>query len=239
MEDRLVRFGLHLHLARLNALRGWRPQGRFQFDEMESFEHHRILKPLTAGVLVEGGSGFLVDSAVGTLRSRAGKSEASRRRREHFERRWGRRRSESGRVVVRCLKRLRGARWGTELWTDLKGTYAVYARRNLPGVVHMRVSGKLPKGPDHPLFWVNHTQAKTRDGMSRLRRRTWCTTKKGRNLGYHFSIYAGWHNYVRWRTNRTRRTPAMVLGVAGRRLRVEELFAWRQDWGRYARRLGA
>jgi hypothetical protein len=40
-----------------------------------------------------------------------------------------------------------------------------------------------------------------------------------------------WANFCRGITNRTRTTPAVALGVATRPFRVEELLAWRQDWG--------
>src|SRR5262245_54488864 len=95
VEARFVRFGRHCLDARENVLVEWKPKGNFQFDEIETFEHHRTLMPLTVGLLVSGESGFLVDTAVGRMRSRAGASEKSRKRREVFELRAGRRPNES------------------------------------------------------------------------------------------------------------------------------------------------
>ncbi|OLD63492.1 MAG: hypothetical protein AUI47_08985 [Acidobacteria bacterium 13_1_40CM_2_68_5] len=47
----------------------------------------------------------------------------------------------------------------------------------------------------------------------------------------HLSIAALWSNFCRGITNRTRMTPAEALGIAPRGLRIEEVLAWRQDWG--------
>ena len=44
--------------------------GVFQLDELETFEHHRKLKPITMSVLIERKSYFLVDSRAGTLPAR-------------------------------------------------------------------------------------------------------------------------------------------------------------------------
>jgi hypothetical protein len=45
-----------------------------------------------------------------------------------------------------------------------------------------------------PLFAVNHTAAMIRDHVSRLVRKTWCTTKKRARLRGHLLLYAVWHN---------------------------------------------
>src|SRR5262245_66287204 len=85
VEARFVRIGQHCLDARENVLSGWQPRGNYQFDEIETFEHHRTLMPLTVGLLVSGSTGFLVDTAVGRMRSRTSNSEKSRKRREIFE----------------------------------------------------------------------------------------------------------------------------------------------------------
>ena len=54
--------------------------------------------------------------------------------------------------------------------------------------------GELKKGKDDPLFPLNHTAAMIRYNMSRMIRRTWCTTKKVEYLIHHLNIYAYHHN---------------------------------------------
>ena len=230
-----MRFGRHFLAARENALRQWRALGNFQFDELETFEHHRILKPLTVGLLVSGRSGMLVETAVGRMRSRAGASEESHRRREDFERREGRRPHESRAVVRSCLRRLgSGGEW--LLVTDKKASYAREMAGRGP---HRAVSGWGSKGKKSPLFGVNHMAAKLRYGLSRLIRRSWCVSKRRGRLALHLAIYWGWHNGWRWRTNKVKKTPGMEEGLWGRRLTPGELLGWRQDWGVLSRRLDA
>lgn len=242
VEARFVLFGRHCLDAQENVLAEWRPKGNFQFDEIETFEHHRTLKPLTVGLLVSGDSGFLVETAVGRLRSRAGASEKSRKRREVFEAREGRRPNESRAVVRACLGRLgEGGPW--DLVTDKKPLYGRVVGEILredPALgVHWTVSGRGSKGPTSPLFWVNHTAAKVRYGMARLIRRSWCASKKRERLRMHLAIYWMWHNAWRWKTNKVRHTPGMEEGLWNRRLSLRELLGWRQDWGRRSRRLDA
>ena len=242
VEKRFVRFGRHSLQARENVLSDWRPRGNYQFDEIETFEHHRTLMPLTVGLLVSGSTGMLVDTSVGRMRSRASGSEGSRKRRAAFEERKGRRPNESRAVVRACLGRLeKGGPW--ELVTDKKSLYGsvvkeILARHSVSGV-HWTVSGRGSKGKRSPLFGVNHMAAKVRYGASRLIRRTWCASKKRERLAMHLAIYWMWHNAWRWRTNRVKRTPGMEEGLWSRRLSLRELLGWRQDWGARSRRLDA
>src|SRR5262245_18275172 len=50
VEARFIRFGSHCLDAKENVLAGWKPRGNFQFDEIETFEHHRTIKPVTMRV---------------------------------------------------------------------------------------------------------------------------------------------------------------------------------------------
>jgi hypothetical protein len=103
-------------------------------------------------------------------------------------------------------------RIGTELFGDrfLGRTHDAKARRDTR----------------NPLFPINHTNARLRHFLSRLRRRSWCVSKKASGLADHLAIATVWVNYVRGITNRTRTTPAEALGVAPRAYRVEEVLAW-------------
>ena len=54
--------------------------------------------------------------------------------------------------------------------------------------------GELKKQGWDPIFNLNHTAAMFRANMSRLIRRTWCTTKKLSSLRDHLSLYTTYHN---------------------------------------------
>ena len=82
----------------------------------------------------------------------------------------------------------------------------------------------------NPPFPINHTNARLRHFLARLRRRSWCVSKRGVALQEHLDIAALWVNSCRGITNRTGRTPAQALGIVGRASRVEEVLAWREDY---------
>jgi hypothetical protein len=88
---------------------------------------------------------------------------------------------------------------------------------------------KRRRDETNPLFPINHTNARLRHFLSRLRRRSWCVSKKAARLKDHLDIATVWINYVRGITNRTRTTPAVALGVAPRKYRFEGILAWKQD----------
>jgi hypothetical protein len=205
-------------------------EGRWFLDEMETFEWNRRMKPLTVALLVEGESGWIGGFGVGRLRSRAGASLRSQEARALFEKARGKRRNESRRIVRGVLRRIRHSK-PEALVSDRKGIYGPLVREILGVEVrHVRVGGR-PKGVGSPLFPVNHAAAMARYGMSRLIRRTMCTTKERRRLKLHGAAWAVWKNCWRRRRNRRPGTAAMWRGIVPRRLEMGELFGWRQDWG--------
>src|SRR5207245_8774328 len=79
----------------------------------------------------------------------------------------------------------------------------------------------------NPLFPINHTNARLRHFVARLRRRTWCVSKRRERLQDHLKIAALWSTFCRGITRRTRTTPAQALGITPRGYRLEEIRAWR------------
>lgn len=222
----------HTHqLERLARQRGL--AGRFQLDELETYEHNRRLQPLTVPVLIHCPSYFVVDLAVAPLPCRGRLSARNRERKIAREGLYGTRRSGSRRAVEACLQTLAAARRPAgriELETDCKHEYVRSVQRLLGAdTPHQRTSSKEPRDYGSPLFAINHTLAMLRDGVSRLVRRTWAASKQSLQLGRHLWIWVCWRNYVRGITNRARHTtPAMIVGAAQRPVRKDELLALRK-----------
>jgi transposase-like protein len=210
-------------------------RGPFQLDELESFESNRY-QPLTVPVLIHRPTLFVVATAVGSLRRKGRMTREQRRRRALHEARHGRRPTSSHRVVRRVLERLRDLTHGQThvvLETDEKPLYGRLGRRILGGrLVWSPHPASARRDRANPLFPINHTNARLRHFMARLRRRTWCVSKRAGWLQGHLAMVALWMNYCRGITNRTAVTPAMGVGVAERMYRVEEVLGWRQDWRR-------
>jgi len=233
---RLELLGLHCRrfhrrmLARASARGGI--GGTFQLDELETFEHSRRLAPVTLPVLIGRRSYFIVDLESAALPCRGGLSKADRKRKEEREARFGRRRSGSRSAVSNCFRTLAVVHRPESpvvVETDRKATYPGILREHFgERVIHQRTSSRAKRDYSNPLFPINHTLAMTRDGVSRLVRRTWAASKLRERLEWHAWIWAAWRNYVRAITNNAPRvTPAMAAGVAGKRWNVAGMCAWR------------
>jgi transposase-like protein len=227
------------HLRRLNLnLRGPLPQGSvLQFDEFETYETRRNTRPLSVPVLIEREQRFVVWAEAAPIRPRGKRSAARDRAIAEDELRFGKRRDLSARSVRRTLRR--GAEMAVQLQrvvleTDEKTTYPAAARAAFGAerLEHRRTSSRLARMTWNPLFPINHTEAMTRDLMGRLRRESWLVSKKRRYLDLALQVFAAYRNYVRRRFNGDEESPAQRLGFVPRRMQVEELLSWRQDWGR-------
>jgi transposase-like protein len=234
VERRFAWLARHAAGFHANRLRGRTLQGPFQLDELESFEANRY-QPITVPVLIERGTMFLVASGVGTLRRKGRLSPGQRRLRAEHEALHGRRASRSAasvREVFRTLAPLLHVRAPFVLESDHKPLYGQIGR-TLFGerFIWQRHSSTARRDRENPLFPINHTNARLRHWLSRLRRRSWCVSKRRAELAHHLAIAALWANYCRGITNRTTTTPAQALGLTDRPYRPEELVGWRQDWG--------
>ncbi len=237
IEHRLDLIGEHcrrFHTERLARVAG-KLVGEWSLDELETYETHRKLKPVTAAVLIERVSGFVLHSASGPLPARGRLTPAERRQLAVIEEREGKRRSgsraavdESFGVLAQC------ARPDGKVFvvTDLKQSYGASLRRKFGGrVAHARVSSKRKRDTRNPLFRVNHTLAMLRDGVSRLVRETWAASKIIPRLVKHVWIWICFRNYIRPMTNAEDRiggiTSAMRLGVEDHRWSGVELLRWK------------
>ncbi len=234
VEHRFRWLTRHATLLQLNCLRGARLYGPFQLDELESFEHSR-LQPLTVPVLIDRDTFFIVATEVGSLRRKGRLSPLQRRTLQALEAHHGRRASRSARSVRAVLSRLlllSNSRAPIRLDSDQKPTYGRIGQSLFGSRFVWRAHpGGARRDRRNPLFPINHTNARLRHFLSRLRRRTWCVSKRGQCLQAHLEIAALWGNYCRGITNRTRTTPAQALRLAPRAYSPAELLGWRQDWG--------
>jgi hypothetical protein len=174
-----------------------------------------------------------VSASAGPLRRKGHMTPLQRRRRAEHEARHGRRPSQSASAVRHALSALRLLTPAPfVLESDRKPLYGRLGRRLFGSrLTWHNHSASARRDRANPLFPINHTNARLRHFLSRLRRRTWCVSKTLRHLQAHLQIAALWVNYCRGITRRTRTTPAQALRLVPRPYRLEEVLAWRQDWG--------
>lgn len=226
------------HLADLhhNFIHEFVGDVEFAFDELETFEQCRSTRPLTVPVLIEQRTTFIVDAACAPIPP-SGRMTADRRRKiAANERRNGKRRNESRRICAQVLAtaarhcaRARTVR----MRSDLKKTYpGLFGRAfGTQRLQHVRVSSKRKRDTSNPLHRINLAQARMRDLMGRLHRRSWLATKRGKCLDLHLMVFTCYRNYHRPRFNKDKESPAELLGFAPRAMSKDELLSWRQDWG--------
>ncbi|HYV86251.1 MAG TPA: hypothetical protein VFB49_10085 [Patescibacteria group bacterium] len=232
IERRTRWMAVHARAFHEQRLDGARLEGPFQLDELESFEANRY-QPVTVPVLIDRRTLFIVATAVGPLRRKGRMTSLQRRRREEHEAVHGRRPTHSARAVRSVLEHLRPltARHQVALETDRKPLYGYLGSRVFGSRLRWRThSASARRDRANPLFPINHTNARLRHFLARLRRRTWCVSKRRGALQGHLHVAALWSNWCRGITNRTTITPAQALGLAPRPYRAEELLAWRLVW---------
>ena len=168
-----------------------------QFDEMETHEHSKW-KPLSIALLVSRERKIL-GFRVSRMPARGVDAAKALKK-------YGPRPDERKAALHSLFADLKPVLAQTLKFTsDQKPLYAPIVRAHFPAARHEQVKGKrgcitgqgeLKKIGFDPLFALNHTAAMLRANISRLFRRTWCTTKNRHRLVDHLWLYAAFHNQV-------------------------------------------
>ncbi|MBL8859002.1 MAG: hypothetical protein JNL28_10885, partial [Planctomycetes bacterium] len=206
--------------------------GRFQLDELETFERDRRLRPVTMPVLIHEESRFVlhVETAALPARGRLKKRDLERKLRN--EAKEGVRRSGSRAAVKRCfevLSRSVAAEKPVVVVTDERSIYrtTLIEAMGRP-FTHDLHAGGAPKTVSNSLWPINHLFAMLRDGASRLVRRNWGMSKEREWLTRHAWIWIAYRNYIRCFTNKHKKlTSALRAGLVSRAIPKTKFFEWR------------
>ena len=225
------------HLRRLNLnLQAELPgTSVLQFDEFETFEGTRVERPLTIAFLIEKHSRFLVWAESARIPARSRRSKQRKAVRESPAQVRRRHTDGSRSAIERTLRRgaaLTSAAPRVVLETDKKSSYVTLGKEvfGAARLQHGRTSSKRTRDQKNPLFAINQAEAMARDLVGRLRRDSWLVSKKRRYLDLSLAMYASWRNLVRRRFNEEKESAAEVLGQLPRRLSIQEILSWRQEW---------
>jgi len=236
-ELKLRKISRHLRQLNLNLRRPLRGQVELQFDELESYETHRSLRPLTIPVLIERTTRYIVWAESATIRPKGRMTPTRLAKLAVEEQRHGRRKDRSRRAILRTLKR------GSELVapdatvllsTDEKSTYPGLARMAFGAarLTHSTTSSRVARMTWNQLFPINHEDARMHEKLGRLRRRSWLASKRRRYLDHALQLHMAFRNLIRTRFNYDRESPAELLGFVPRRLTRWEALGWSQRWGK-------
>src|SRR5580700_4520222 len=168
-----------------------RPLSFVQFDDLETSEHTKC-KPLSVALAVDPKSRKILGFQVSSMPAK-GHLAAIARRKYGFR---PDQRAQGWDALFRSLRPVVCP--DAEFLSDQNPHYPEFLRRHFPNANHRTVKGRrgcvagqgeLKKGGFDPLFSLNHTCAMLRANLSRLIRRTWCTTKTQQGLIDHLSLY--------------------------------------------------
>jgi transposase-like protein len=169
-----------------------------QLDEMFSYEHTKYL-PLSIAVAIRAKTGEIIEAQVAQSHSAVAKKKVPIKYRHLW------RPNLSHVAVEDCIISIEKCARDPRLLTilsDKTKNYFTTIKTYLPQAVYAQHSGRIPSYIPHanrkqfpnPLFMINHICAKIRADLSRMRRRTWITTKKRDYLQAHLDLYIAWHN---------------------------------------------
>ena len=236
VRHRLLLLSLHAREFQNAVLERARQQGtlhgRFQLDELETFERDRRLRPVTMPVLIHEASRFVLHVEAAALPARGRLRERDLARKRRMEAKEGVRRSGSRQAVKRCfevLSRFLAVGMPTVVVTDKRSIYGTtLAEAMSESFAHALHPGKAAKTVSNPLWPINHLFAMLRDGTSRLVRRNWGVSKEREWLVRHMWIWIAYRNYIRCFTNKQKRmTSAIRAGLVSATFSKTKFFEWR------------
>ncbi|MCB0219878.1 MAG: hypothetical protein KDH09_09310 [Chrysiogenetes bacterium] len=166
-----------------------------EFDDLETFEHTKC-KPLSVTLAVQSRTRRILGLEVSRMPAKGLLVEKARKYGPRVdERHLGRAR------LFRTLQDL--VVEDAVIKSDSNPHYPGDVKKFFPKARHVTYQsrrsslggqGELKKTIFDPLFSLNHTCAMFRANVSRLVRKTWCTTKRTDRLYAHLMIYADYHN---------------------------------------------
>jgi transposase-like protein len=211
-----------------------RPRGPLReaiaLDGFESFEFSQF-HPTRFHVVVGKLTHFFYGFTCSELRRSGRMTAAQKRKRLRLELELGTpdpRQSMDD--VTRILRLVTRDSTSIELHTDAHRDYprAIRRLRDLRAE-HRTISSRASRTPQNPLWPVNHLDLLIRHSGADHKRKTIAQAKRRQSSIERLFVFLVWLNYAKWFSEQRRDvTPAMSLGLASRRLRLEQILEWRR-----------
>ena len=211
----------------------YRPRGPLReplaLDGFQSFEYSQF-HPTWYHVVAGRRSHFFYGFTDSELRRSGRMTPAQQRTRRALEQRHGRPRSRSvEEETATVLAIVCPSPQAIELHTDEHRDYP-RALRRLPHlrVRHLTTPSRAARTPENPLFAINLLDLLIRHSGANHKRETIAFAKRRQMAIWRLWVMLVWRNYMKWVSERRRQdTPAMRLGILGRRLSVSAVLSRR------------
>ena len=211
-----------------------RPRGPLReaiaLDGFESFEFSQF-HPTRFHVVAGKRSHFFYGFTASELRRSGRMTAAQKRKRARLEARLGT--PDPGQSmddVTRILRLVTHESSSVELHTDEHQDYPRAIRRLKDvEVEHRTISSRASRTPENPLWPINHLDNLIRHSGSDHKRETIAHAKRRQSSIERLFVFLVWRNYVKWFSERRHdETPAMMLGLTSRRMKVEQVLGSRR-----------
>lgn len=196
---RLIFWGIRaekLLVKQTQKLKQQKPISQIQFDDMESFIHTKC-KPVAISLAVQEKSRYILALEVSEMPAKGLLAKIALKK-------YGQRLDQRAQARGKVFSQLQSlVSEDVHIKTDESTHYINDIKNYFPRGTHKTYKGRrgaivgqgeLKKIAFDPLFSLNHTAAMARYKVSRLVRRTWCTSKKIERLRDHLYLMAVFHN---------------------------------------------
>lgn len=228
IDNQVARLGRHCLLFHEQMRDRLPPPSDIAIDGFETFELSQYF-PFHFHLAVDCRTSFFLHFTDSPLRRKGRMTDYQHGRREELESVYGRPDPQAVRKDVQELLEVVTAR--CEELTIRRDGHRSYppAIRQLRAIVHHDVtSSKERRDRFNRLFEINLLDLLFRHGSANHKRETLAWAKRRGMAALRLAIFLVWRNYVRprWK-KRCGETPAMLLGLLGRRLTIAEILGRR------------
>jgi transposase-like protein len=231
IDRQISRLGRHCLLFHLQMMQARPRLTDVVLDSFVTFEHSQY-HPYHLHLVVDRDSTFVPSFTESEVRRSGRMTRQQKQKRQQLEALRGRPDPKAVRQDVKELLEVVTAGWEElTLHSDDHRDYR-WAIERLPcRILHVVTSAQKVRDRWNQLYEVNLLDLLIRHGAAEHKRETIAYAKR-RGCGVlRLAIFLVWKNYVRWkRVRRWRQTPAMLVGVCGRRLTVREILGRRLFW---------
>jgi transposase-like protein len=230
VEHQAARLGRHMLLFHERRRPAGAPREPLVYDGFETFEFSQYW-PTHLNTVVGAHSHFVYATTVAELRRKGRHSEAQKARRAQLEKRHGRPDPKSiEKTTAQALALVTPpGQQELRLRTDEHKAYPRALRRLADRRFrHEQTSSRAPRTPQNPLHPVNTLHALMRHSGANHKRETIAWSKRRQSMIWRDALLRVWRNYVKHISEREKNeTPAMRLGLVGRRLEWAEILGRR------------
>ena len=229
VDRKLDRMGRHSLLFLLIMLKAGKLPEEIVYDGLETFEFSQFF-PFHLNIAVEKSTDYILGFNESELRRKGMMTDQQKEKRRHLEEAHGRPDPKAiEKATADIFENLIGDQNHVTVYTDQHKQYLRPLQKYGDQLTHVRTSSKEHRGHHNNLFAVNRQDMMLRHGSKNHTRETIAFSKRRQAGIYRAAVFSVYMNFMMDRRQRGVKglTPAMVRGVADRKLSYSDIFQCR------------